>query len=350
MISVARATLLLATLAPMSATVVSAAHFQLESELLIPSETLPNWDYLTFDTRREVLFIARREDGVLIYDAKTRRISGVLPDTVGGNAITIVPELDRIFVTNLDGSLTILRHSDLKRVDRVKVGISADNAFYEPVSRRLVVTMGDEKTMGFVDARTGKLLGTLVVDSEKLEGTAADGKGNVYMALRDRNKVLRIDVAAQKVSAEFRPEDCVLPNGIAYDAANRRIFVTCRGEHPIIAVMDESGRTLAKPEIGRGNDVVIFDAAKHRILTANGFDGTLVTIEQVDADTYRLGSAVTTRPYARTMALDPKSGRVYLVTADGMVDPSRKWKREIAPFYPNTYFKDTFRLLVYAPK
>jgi DNA-binding beta-propeller fold protein YncE len=325
-------------------------YYQLESELLIPSETAPNWDYLAFDELHHALYIARREDGVLIYDTQRRKITGALPNTAGGNATTLVPELDRIFVTNLDGSLTVIRHSNRQLLDRVAVGTSADNAFYEPVTKQLVVTMGDDKQMAFVDARTAKVLGKLTLDSEKLEGTAPDGQGRVYMALRDRNKVLQIDVAAQRVTAEFVPEDCVLPNGVAYDAASKRIFVSCRGEHPIIAVLDESGRTVAKPEIGRGNDILIYDPAAHRLLTSNGFDGTLVAISQVDANTYRLESAVTTRPYARTMALDPKSGRVYLVTADGRVDPSKKWKRDIAPFYPNTYFKNTFRLLTYALK
>jgi DNA-binding beta-propeller fold protein YncE len=334
----------------LASSAASAGYYQLESELLIPSETAPNWDYLAFDARRDVLYIARREDGVLIYSAKTQKITGVLPDTVGGNAITLVPELDRIFVTNLDGSLTVLKHSNLKLLERIKVGKSADNAFYEPVTQQLVVTMGDDKLMAFVDARTSKVLGVLALDSEKLEGTAPDGQGNVFMALRDRNKVVRIDVKTQRVTAEWLPEDCVLPNGAAYDATNKRLFVSCRGEHPIVAVMDENGRTVAKPEIGRGNDVLIFDPKARRILTSNGFDGTLVAIDQVDADTYRLAAAVTTRPYARTMALDAKTGRVYLVTADGMVDPTKKWKKDIAPFYPNTYFKNTFRLLTYAPK
>jgi len=330
---------------------VAAPFYQLESVLTIKSPTLPNWDYLTYDTSHDYLYIARREDGVLIYDAKAKKIIGSIDNTKGGNATTLVPEFDRAFVTNLDGSLTVVQLSTLKSLERVRFGKDADNAFYDPVTKQLLVTMGDSKKAAFLDAKTGKLLATLDFDSEKLEGTVADGAGNMYMALRDRNKVVRIDMKQRKVTAEWSPESCVLPNGTAFDRQNQRLFVSCRGNEPILAVIDvATGKTIAKPTIGRGNDVVLFDAEAHRIYTSNGFDGTLVIIDQVDANTYKLSQAATTRPYARTMALDPKSKKVYLVTAEGTVDPAKKWKTEISAFYPNTYFADTFTLLTYAPK
>jgi DNA-binding beta-propeller fold protein YncE len=154
----------------------------------------------------------------------------------------------------------------------------------------------------------------------------------------------------RQVTQEWTPQGCELPNGLAYDATHRRVFVS-RGDNPILAVIDAAtGRVVANPTIGRGNEVVVFDAAAHKIYTSNGFDGTLVVIDQVDADTYRLAEAATTRPYARTMALDPKTKKVYLATAEGTVDPSKKWKSEITAFYPNKYFLNTFTLLRYSRK
>lgn len=323
--------------------------YQLESALTIKSETLPNWDYLTYDGARDCLYIARREDGILIYDAKAKKITGAIDNTKGGNATTLVPEFDRGYVTNTDGSLTVFQLSTLKSLERIKLGDDADNAFYDPATKQLLVTMGDSKQAAFVDARTGKLNGVLKLDSEKLEGTAADGQGNFFMALRDRNKVIRIDATARKVTAEWPVDGYTLPNGLAYDAANRRIFVSTRGSNPSLLVLDAAtGRIVAHPPIGAGNDLVIFDPEARKIYTSNGFDGTLVIIDQVNADTYKLAEAATTRPYARTMAIDLKSKKVFLVTAEGTVDPAKAWKTSIAPFYPNKYFKDTFTLLTYS--
>jgi hypothetical protein len=41
---------------------------------------------------------------------------------------------------------------------------------------------------------------------------------------------------------------------------------------------------------------------------------------------------------------------VYLVTAEGTADPSKKINKAVAPFYPNRYFADTFTVLTFSPK
>ena len=152
----------------------------------------------------------------------------------------------------------------------------------------------------------------------------------------------------RRVVAEWKT-GCDEPTGLAIDTANARLFVGCRGREPVLAVLDTNdGRIVAKVEIGRGNDAVIYDDGK--VFTANGVDGNLVIYRQQDADHYVLEQAVTTRPYARTMAMDRSSKRLYLVTAEGVADPSRKINRGPAPFYPNDYYADTFALLVYAPQ
>jgi DNA-binding beta-propeller fold protein YncE len=260
-----------------------------------------------------------------------------------------VPEFDRGYVIKEEGAGLAFSLSTLKPIGPVQFGKSADNGFYDPVTKQILITMGDEHQAAFVAAETGKVVGTLPIDSSKIEGAAPDGQGHFFVALRDKNKVLRIDARARKIVSTWSPEGCILPTGLAYDSANQRVFVSCRGDKPILAVLDaQTGKVVAKPTIGHGSDGVVFDAQAHRIYSSNGFDGTLVVIEQVNADTYRLDEAITTRPYARTMALDPKTKKVFLVTAEGVVDPSRPWNKTTADFYPNVFYKNTFTLLTYS--
>ncbi len=343
-----------ATLAALAFGVVStdaAPLYRLESALTIKSPSAPSWDYLTFDVSHDYLYIARRDDGILIYDAKAKKITGAIENSQGGNATVLVPEFDRGFVINQDGSTTIFQLSTLKTLSRAKFGEDADNGFYDGVTKQILITQGDSGQATFLDAKTGAVTGVLKIDSNSLEGVAPDGEGNFFMALRDRDKVIKIDGRTRALVAEWKVIGHKLPNGVAYDAANQRVFVSTRGENPALLVFDAvSGKVVAEPVIGRGNDQVIFDAAAKKIYTSNGFDGTLVIVEQVDANTYKLAEAATTRPYARTMALDPKTKTVYLTTAEGTVDPAKAWKTSVAPFYPNTYFKDTFVLLTYSPK
>jgi DNA-binding beta-propeller fold protein YncE len=323
---------------------------RLESAVTLKSAQ-PDWDYVTLDPARGHLFIGRRGEGVVVYDVRSKKVIRTLDKSEDANAVALVPEFDRGYSTNGDGTTTVFAISTLKTLDRIKIGEDADSAFYEPVTKQLAFTMGDSKKIAFVDAKTGKVVGELAMQAKKLDGTVADGEGNLLMALRDRHSVVKIDVANRKVIEEWKTAPCEEPTGIAYDPGAKRIFVGCRGAKPVLAVLDAaSGKVIATPEIGRGNDGVIYDPETRKIYTSNGVDANLVIYDQVDADTYKLAEATTTRPYARTMALDPKTKKVYLVTAEGTADPSKKINKAVAPFYPNRYFPDTFTVLTFSPK
>jgi hypothetical protein len=69
---------------------------------------------------------------------------------------------------------------------------------------------------------------------------------------------------------------------------------------------------LTKTEIGRGSDAVAYDAARHLVFSANG-DGTLSALSAVGLMPLL---PLITAPGARTLAVDPVSGRVFMVTAD----------------------------------
>lgn len=320
---------------------------QLESAVKLKSAK-PDWDYVTLDSERGRLFIGRRGEGVVVYDVKSKKVLRTIDKSNDANAIALVPEFNRGYTTNGDGTTTVFVLSTLKTIERIKFGEDADAAFYEPITKQLAFTMGESRKIAFLDARTGKIEGELPMESKKLDGTAADGEGNLLMALRDRNSVVKIDVRARKVTAEWKTDGCEQPTGLDYDKVNKRIFVGCRGSKHVLAVLDaESGKVISTQEIGRGNDGVIYDPETRRVYTSNGVDANLVIYDQVDSNTYRLAEATTTRPYARTMALDRVTKKLYLVTAEGTVDPAIKINKAVAPFYPNRYFPDTFTVLTY---
>ncbi|HXN14994.1 MAG TPA: hypothetical protein VN878_01370, partial [Usitatibacter sp.] len=201
---------------------------RLESAVMLKSAA-PDWDYVTLDAARGYLFIARRGEGVVVYDVKSKKVVRTLENSHDANAITLVPEFDRGYSTNGDGTTTAFQLSTLKTIVRIKFGEDADAAFYEPVTKQIAFTMGDSQKIAFLDAKSGKPVGELAIESKKLDGTAADGEGNLLRALRDRNAVVKIDVATRRLSAQWKTEGCEQPTGLAYDEANKRVFVGCRG-------------------------------------------------------------------------------------------------------------------------
>lgn len=308
----------------------------------------PAWDYLTFDAARSYLFIGRRTAGVTVYDVKKKRLAGAIRNAEGANIATLVPEFGRGYTANDDGSTTVFDLASLKTLARIKLGESADAAFYDPATKQLAFTMGDSQQLTFVDARTAKVTGHLHLDAKEIEAVAPDGKGQLFVAERDRNRIAKVDARSHTLVAEWPVANCQAPTGLAFDPASQRLFVGCKGDHPVMSVLDAAdGRLVAQPEIGRGNDTVRFDPQTRKVFTSNGVEGNIVIFDQVGPDDYRLFQALTTRPIARTMAIDPATRKIYTVTAEGMVDPARPVNRKAAAFYPNVYFDDTFVLLEY---
>jgi DNA-binding beta-propeller fold protein YncE len=267
------------------------------------------------------------------------------------NIAALVPEVDRGYTANEDGTTTVFQLSTLKTLDRLKLGEAADSAFYEPVTGQLAFTLGDTKELVFVTAKTGAITGRLAMGAEELEGAAADGKGFLYVNERDKNLVAKVDARSRKVVAAWSVKGCIMPTGMAIDRSAMRLFIGCKGPHPVLAVVNaRTGKVVATPEIGRGNDGVVYDPATRRVFTSNGLDGNIVVLDQKGPDSYVLAGAITTRPIARTMAFDPRTRKIYTVTAEGVVDPAKPINRRAGSFYPNRYFDDTFTLLTYAPQ
>ena len=342
--------LALSSAAATSAAVAGDTFYRLESAITLKSEK-PDWDYLSYDAARGHLFIARRGEGLVVYSSKSKRMVKTIDQSDDAGASVLVPEFDRGYTANEDGTTTIFQLSTLKTVDRVSFGKDADAGIYDPATKQIVFTMADSSALAFLDAKTGKPGGMLTLDSKKLDGMAVDGEGNLLLALRDKNTVVKVDVNERKVVGEWKLAPCEQPTGMAYDKATKRAFIGCRGKSPMLTVVDATaGTVVATMDIGRGNDGVVFDPVTKKVITSNGVDGNLVVYEQLDADHYKLAEATTTRPYARTMAYDYGTHKIYLVTAEGTADPSKKINTGVTTFYPNRYFPDTFTVLTMAPK
>jgi DNA-binding beta-propeller fold protein YncE len=83
-----------------------------------------------------------------------------------------------------------------------------------------------------------------------------------------------------------------------------------------MAVTDsQSGKHVASVAIGEHPDAAAYDRRRGLVYSSNG-EGTLTVIHQDTADRYTVVQTLATKRGARTMALDPVTGTVYLVTAD----------------------------------
>jgi DNA-binding beta-propeller fold protein YncE len=77
----------------------------------------------------------------------------------------------------------------------------------------------------------------------------------------------------------------------------------------------ENGSQVATLSVGAGTDSIGYDPNRGLIYAANGgADGSLTVIHQGVTDSYAVIQTLPTRQRARTLAVNPDTGLVYLVT------------------------------------
>ena len=156
-----------------------------------------------------------------------------------------------------------------------------------------------------------------------------DASAIVAAAERAREKEPSAGSSAQPLEVDWSQEDnpaslirflrlsnaCENPQGLAVDSKDQRIFVACRDQQ-FVVVNAIDGSLVASFVTGPGDDVLGYDADRGLIFVANGAGyGSLTIIRQDQTtDSYAVIQNLPTQERARTLAVDPSSGEVYLVT------------------------------------
>ncbi len=271
------------------------------------------WDYLAVDPATHRIFVSHATH-VLVLDGNSGAQLGDISDTPGVHGIAIADDLGKGFISNGRGnSITIFDLKTLKTIGEAPAGENPDGIMYDPVSHHVFAFNGRSHSATVVDAKTGQVAATIPL-SGKPEFAVADGKGHVYVNIEDKNSLTAIDARSMKPTATWELPGCESPSGLAIDQAHRRLFSVCDGK--VMAVTDaDSGKQVAKVTIGEGPDAARFDPKTQLAFSSNGGDGTLTVVHEDSPDKYTVVQSVSTQRGARTMALDPGNGKVYLVTA-----------------------------------
>jgi YVTN family beta-propeller protein len=299
-------------LAISGATVVLAADtYQVIKKIPVPGEG--GWDYLTVDDSARRLYVSHGTQ-VEVLDVDSGAVVGQIPNTPGVHGIAIAPESGRGFVSDGQAStVTIFDLKTLKPIAEVPTGKKPDAIIYDPATKRVFAFNGGSNSATAIDAASGKVAGTVDLGGGP-EFAAADGKGFVYDNLEDESQVVKIDANKLTVVERWPTGPCSAPSSMAIDRANRRLFLGCRSK--VMAVMEaDTGKVITTLPIGDHVDATAFDEESKLIFNSNG-EGTITIIHQDSPDKYSVVQTVKTLPRAKTMALDPKTHKLFLSTSD----------------------------------
>lgn len=287
--------------------------------------TLPgsghSWGFGALDPNSPTLFVARRENGLSLFDVQRQKALGTLANSTGANAVVLVPVRNRAYVANMDGSLAIVDLKQRKVLERLPVDSgNLNNLLYDAHSDRVIITSGrrgDHSTLYFLDPASDRIVGQRDIAARKLDGPIGLKDGRFIVPLRDEDQVAVLSGPQLAEQRLLSYPGCSKPSALAADEAGGHLFVACRGEQPVLVIADlASGALQATLPTTHAVNALAYDAQRKQVLIPSGVEASLTVVGQ-DADgQFRLRGAVGTRPWAHNMVFDAQRGRAYLFAMD----------------------------------
>jgi len=274
------------------------------------------WDYLTSDSDGRRLYVSHQREMVVI-DLDSGKIVGRIPEDekaeVHGTAID--HKSGRGFISNTDpGSVTIFDLRTLAKIDKVRVGDDPNAILFDAQTGRVFTIDRGSRRVTAIDAATGKVVATSPDLRGRTEHAALDGKGHIFVNIQSLNTLVKLDTQTLNVLQTWSTAPCGQPSSMDMDRAHNRVFIGCRSS-AMIVVDGDSGAIVTNQPIGPGVDAVEFDDQRGLIYFSTGGDGNLWVFHEDSPDKYTLIETVKTQTSARTLAVDHKTGKVYLSAA-----------------------------------
>lgn len=321
------------------AVLLSALPSRAADDLYVLTREIPiggsgGWDYLSIDPAGRRLYVAHATR-VAVIDLEHDELLAEITGTPGVHGFALAPDLGRGFASDgRDGSVSVVDLRSLKTISKTPAGQNPDAILYEPGRREVYAFNGRSRSVTVLAAATGALVANIPLPGKPEFAAADPAAGRVYCNIEDKSLLAALDTATHTVAHTWPIAPGKEASGLAIDAGRHRLFIGCHNQK-MVMLDAATGKVIDSIPIGQGVDACAFDPAT-RLAFASCGDGT-TTIAREDGDKLALAQKLLTQRGARTMALDPRTHRIYLATAQfetpsGGDDDSNRRPRMI----PNT--------------
>jgi DNA-binding beta-propeller fold protein YncE len=275
------------------------------------------WDYLTLVG--EHLYVSHA-DRIHIVDVTTEAQIGEISGLKGLHGVAIANHLHKGYISSgAENAITIFDDRTFKVLKTLIVpGKKADAIMFDKGANRVFVFNNGNGSAVAIDVTTDTVAGEVEMGG-KCESGVSNGKGSIFNNNEGTQEIVEFDARTMAIKNRYSLAPNKIPTGIAFDAATNRLFTGCRDPHVLMILDATNGRVIQTLPIGGNVDAVVYDKAARLIMTSNG-EGNVTIVRQESADKYSVVQTLTTQPGIKTMALHPKTHRIYLSGADLQAD------------------------------
>lgn len=293
-------------------------------------------DYIAVDPTTRRLFVSNSTQMVVI-DIDQNTVVGTIPDTPRIHGIAFVPGGKGFTSNGGENKASIVDTKTLKTLNKVDIGPGPDAIMYEPKNNEVYAFNHSAGTATVVKADSGAAVATIKLSGTSVEtGVADPDLGRVFVNIEANSTIDAIDIKTHQVVATWPIAPAVGGTGLAIDLQNHLLFSGGGGGKYTVMIDAKTGKVVGQMEICADTDATAFDPGTKMVFTS--CSGSM-TIGHEDSPT-KLSVVQTLQTIAggQTMAVDPKTHRIYVVGYD--TAPAAAGRRP-APV------PDTFRALVF---
>jgi YVTN family beta-propeller protein len=270
----------------------------------------PFIDYMTVSGSR--LYTGYASQGLVgVVDTATNRAIATVTGLTRVHGVAIVPDRNLGFASSSgDNVVGVFDLSSNQLLQKIPAGDGADAIIYDPQARLVYVANHSGKTGMLIDPASLKVIATIPLGGEPEFPQADPGTGLIYQNLKDTSELVVIDPVKQAVINRYKLAPGEGPTGLAFDAANHRLF-SATGNKKLLVLDSGTGAIVADLPIGAGCDGAGYDPGLHRIYTANSI-GTMTVVQQDSPDQYHVIENARTHLMGHSLVVDPATHRVYV--------------------------------------
>jgi DNA-binding beta-propeller fold protein YncE len=274
------------------------------------------FDYASVDTKGRKLYVAHLGDSTLdVVDLDTLHVVAVVPRIADVHGVALAADRGRVYATATgDNELVTIESTTNYVIARTPTGDFPDDVAYDPDHALLYVSDKNAGSITVVSADTGKVTDTIKVAAETGNVAYDSAARLVYAAARTPDALVAIDPTSSKITTRIRLPGCRGAHGVFIDAATNRAFVACERNARLVTV-DLTRRTeTARSPVGRGPDVLAYDASLRRLYVA-AESGDVAVFALSSRTPKKLGQSHVADA-AHSVAVDQATDRVFLPLAD----------------------------------
>ena len=268
------------------------------------------WDYLTVDESGRRLYVSHATK-VVVIDIDKDAIVGEIADTPGIHGLAPAPDLQRGVTSNgRENKASIVDLKTLATLSKVDTGQNPDGMLYEPSQQEAYLFNGRSQSATVIDVKAAKVVATVPLGGKPEFAQADVAAGRVYNNLEDKSEVVAIDIKKHEVVNRWPIAPGEGASGMAIDLAHHRLFLGC-GNKLMVMLDSATGKVVASVPIDQGVDANAFDPGTQLAFASCGA-GTVTIAHEDTPDKLTVVQTLKTERGAKTMALDPKTHRIYL--------------------------------------